>query len=157
MGITHNIWAFAEGIFNALYATLGNGVFVVIPLLLIVGTIAMGRLFEKAGFSGWYCIVPVYNIIIFLRIVGRPGWHILLFLIPVYNIYLLFKVHFELVQSFGRHDILDYVLLVVFNIFYIMNLGLSYEINYYGPAYLKSHPLENSKLNKGSAGAHQVA
>jgi hypothetical protein len=42
-----------------------------------------------------------------------------------------------LAQSFGKHHWLDHVLVVVFNAFYVLNLGLAYNEEYQGPAYRK--------------------
>ena len=43
----------------------------------------------------------------------------------------------ELAQSFGKHHWLDHVLVVVFNAFYVLNLGLAYTEEYQGPVYNK--------------------
>lgn len=55
----------------------------IIYLAIIVLMIAsMWKVFTKAGKPGWAAIVPIYNIIVLLQIVGRPTWWIILFLIP---------------------------------------------------------------------------
>lgn len=36
--------------------------------------IGMWKIFKKAGYSGWLCLVPFYNLIVFLKIVGKPRW-----------------------------------------------------------------------------------
>ncbi|MEM9023273.1 MAG: hypothetical protein AAGB22_06010, partial [Bacteroidota bacterium] len=38
-------------------------------------------------------------------------------------------------QCFGRYKALDYIAVIVFNGFYILNLGLSYTAKYHGPVY----------------------
>ena len=78
-----------------------------------------------------------------MKIVGRPASHLLLFLIPGYNIYLVIKVWIETAQSFGKRTIIDYVLVVLLNGLYILNLGMSYDTHYVGPVYGKgvgTHP-----------------
>lgn len=62
------------------------------------------RIFEKAGKPGWAAIVPIYNVIVLLEIVGRPWWWILLLLIPVVNIVVGFLLALDLSRSFG-HDL----------------------------------------------------
>src|SRR5439155_10323147 len=54
-----------------------------VALLLIV---AMWKVFTKAGQPGWATIIPIYNLYIWCKIVGRPGWWIILLLIPFVNI-----------------------------------------------------------------------
>lgn len=88
-------------------------------------------------------MVPILGQINYLKIVGRPASHLLLFLIPGYNIYLVIKVWIETAQSFGKRTIIDYVLVVLLNGLYILNLGMSYDTHYVGPVYGKgvgTHP-----------------
>jgi len=43
-------------------------------LLLVVAMIAaMWRIYEKAGQPGWAAIVPIYNVIIWLKIINKPA------------------------------------------------------------------------------------
>ena len=37
----------------------------------------------KAGRPGWAAIIPIYNLYILLKIIGRPVWWLLLFVIGV--------------------------------------------------------------------------
>lgn len=41
----------------------------IIPMI-----IGMWKVFKKAGYSGGLCLVPFYNLIVFLKIVGKPRW-----------------------------------------------------------------------------------
>jgi len=93
------------------------------------------RLFVKCNQPGWAVIVPGYNVVVAMRIIGRPASHALFFLIPVYNLYFFFRTILELANTFGKESALDYVLASVFNVFYILNLGLSEEEEYQGPVY----------------------
>ena len=93
------------------------------------------RLFVKCNQPGWAVIVPGYNVVVAMRIIGRPASHALFFLIPVYNLYFFFRTILELANTFGKESTLDYVLASVFNVFYILNLGLSEEEEYQGPVY----------------------
>ena len=107
-------------------------------LFIIAGALAFfGQLvmYIKAGQVGISCIVPVWNIISFLRIVGRPDWHIFLLLIPGYNIYLICKLFIELAQSFGRKSFWDYLFVIVLNGFYTVFIGFNDSIKYQGPVY----------------------
>ena len=52
-------------------------------VLYIVGA---WKVYEKGNQPGWACLIPFYNIYVLLKIVGRPGWWLILFLIPFVNI-----------------------------------------------------------------------
>ncbi len=127
---------FLKDLHDTVYASIGDSLYLLLVILFFVGVVAQWMLYEKANQPGIASIVPIWNFIVFLRIVGRPAHHMFLFLIPVYGqLYLLPKVYIELCNSFGKRSILDYVLVIVFNGFYILNLGLSYEAKYEGPVY----------------------
>ena len=56
---------------------------------------------------------------------------------PGFNLYFFFRTILELAHTFGKESSLDYALACVFNVFYILNLGLSEEEDYQGPVYGK--------------------
>lgn len=62
------------------------------------------KIFEKAGKPGWAALIPIYNLIVFLEIVGRPWWWIFLFFIPIVNVVVGFLLTLDLSRSFG-HDL----------------------------------------------------
>jgi len=62
------------------------------------------RIFEKAGKPGWAAIIPIYNVIVLLEIVGRPIWWIVLLFIPIVNLVVGFLLALDLSRSFG-HDL----------------------------------------------------
>ena len=70
-----------------------------IALLLIV---AMWKVFTKAGQPGWASIIPIYNLYIWCKIVGRPGWWILLMLIPFVNFIIGIILCIDMAKSFGK-------------------------------------------------------
>ena len=123
------------------YGKFGDSMFYILGFMLLLSVVAQWRLYEKAGQPGIASIVPVWNVIIFLKIIGRPASHMFLFLIPVYGqFYLIPKVWIELCQSFGKRTMLDYVLVVLLNGLYIFNLGMSYDTEYIGPVHGKHIP-----------------
>ena len=113
-----------------------------IGLIAAVGTC---KLFAKADLPCWHVFIPFLNIMTTMKLIGRPTWHAWLFFTPAV-LYLLPKTIIELAQSFGKRTTTDYVLALVFNVFYVLNLGLSYDENYVGPAYEKKD-LVNENLN----------
>lgn len=113
----------------------GFALLLVIILFGFIGAVAKWRLFAKCDQPGLASIVPIWDLIVTLKIVGRPTSHAWLFLIPVFNIFFGFKILIELAQSFGKTSIFDYVLVVLLNILYVFNLALAYNEEYHGPVY----------------------
>ena len=78
-------------------------VFYIVVLGFVVFVIAaMWRAFEKAGQPGWAAIVPIYNLIVMLRLAAKPWWWIFLLLIPVVNIIFALMMHAAIARNFGH-------------------------------------------------------
>jgi hypothetical protein len=81
----------------------GSAVLIVVWLAYAIFVFAsLWRVFTKAGQPGWAALIPIYNIIVILKIVGRPVWWIFLLLVPIVNIVVLFVVYIDLAKSFGK-------------------------------------------------------
>ena len=139
------------------YDFLGGGLYIILVVFTFIGIVAQWSLYEKCGQPGVACIVPIWNLIVWLRIVGRPAWQILLLLVPVYNIYFFFKVFIEICRCFGKTSKLDYFMVVVFNAPYVIYLGLSADTEYQGPLYELSKDRSDERIKgSGAKAAHAV-
>lgn len=77
--------------------------YIVISLAVgILVVVSLWMIFKKAGRPGWASIVPIYNIIVLIQIVGLPLWYLVLLIIPFANIYAIFKIYIELAHKFGK-------------------------------------------------------
>jgi hypothetical protein len=90
------------------------------------------RIYEKAGREGWEGIVPIYNLYVLLRIVGKPGWWLILFFIPIVNYVFLVWTTNMLSKSFGKDEGFTVGLLLLSFVF-VPILALSDNIQYQGP------------------------
>ena len=106
-----------------------------IGFLALIGLGANARLFMKCNISGWAAFVPGYNVVMTMKIVGRPAFHALFFLIPGFNVYFFLRTTIEIAQSFGKKTNVDFALAAIFNVFYVLNLSLAYQEEYQGPVY----------------------
>ncbi len=90
-----------EGSFS--FSTSGDPVSSAISLLIMLFFLYCGwKLFVKAGQPGWAAIIPFYNIYIMLKIVGKPGWWLILFFIPFVNFIIAIIVMHNLSLRFGK-------------------------------------------------------
>lgn len=86
----------------------GIGLTLLIVLALIVLAIAVlmivstWKLYEKAGEKGWSMLIPFYGQAVFMRIVKKPLWWLLLLLIPVVNIVLWVMLSIRFSKFFGK-------------------------------------------------------
>jgi Family of unknown function (DUF5684) len=63
---------------------------------------SMWKIFTKAGEPGWAAIVPIYNLIVLLKITGKPIWWFLLFCLPFVNFIAWIMVAIALAANFGK-------------------------------------------------------
>ena len=72
-------------------------------LALVVFIFRTGYLIlEKAGHNGWLVLIPIYNIIIFFKIVNRPLWWLVFLIIPIANLVIHIIVQIDLAKSFRK-------------------------------------------------------
>lgn len=92
----------------------GSAIGSLIYLAIVIASIAgMWKVFVKAGKPGWAVIIPIYNIIVLLEIVGKPLWWIVLMLIPLVNLVVLIIVSMDLAVCFGKSKGWGFGLLVI--------------------------------------------
>lgn len=76
----------------------------IILYIAIIGLmIASGwKIYTKAGQPGWAAIVPIYNIFVLCKIVGKPTWWTLLIFIPIVNYIIIIIMIHGMSKSFGK-------------------------------------------------------
>ena len=103
--------------------------FIIISIIMVI---AHWKIYEKAGKPGWAAIIPIYNIIVLLEIVGKPIWWIFLILFPCTSfIFAIWTVNL-LSKSFGQSEGFTVGLLLLGFIFYPILAFGNYQ--YLGPA-----------------------
>ena len=110
---------------------IGIGFILIILAVVVFMIAAMWKIFEKAGQPGWAAIVPIYNCYVLLKIVGKPGWWLLLFLIPIVNYVFIIWTYNMLSKSFGKEEGFT-VGLVLLGIVFFPILGFG-DAKYLGP------------------------
>jgi hypothetical protein len=75
---------------------------VLLLLFVIVPIAALWQIFVKAGQPGWAALVPVYNLIIMLKVVQRPIWWLVLFFVPLVNFVVPLILMYDLARVFGK-------------------------------------------------------
>lgn len=63
---------------------------------------AYWQLFAKAGQPGWGAIVPIFNMYLYCKIAGRPGWWLLLFFIPLVNVLISLLLAIDIAKAFAK-------------------------------------------------------
>jgi hypothetical protein len=129
----------------ALMLASSDGGLVAILVLVYIAVIvfeiaALWKVFVKAGEPGWAAIIPIYNLYTLLKIIGRPWWWLLLFvvgvIVPFVGWVLLLVVGIviaiDLSKSFAKSSGFA-VGLFFLNFIFVPILGFG-ESRYVGPA-----------------------
>lgn len=115
----------------------GFGAFQIVFFIIILGIAVLAiagqwKVYIKAGKPGWACIIPFYNLIVLVEIVGKPVWWFLLLICPCINIIFIIWVYNLLSKSFGKDEGFTVGLVLLTPIFMCI-LGFGDAV-YLGPA-----------------------
>jgi hypothetical protein len=84
------------------YEGPSTGQVVVWLAITILVVASFWKIFAKAGKPGWAAIIPIYNLVVYLQVVNRPIWWIILMFIPVVNIVIWIVLTNDLAKAFGK-------------------------------------------------------
>ncbi len=93
--------------------------FLIFQAINFIGT---WKLYIKAGFKSWDALIPLYNLVILMKIIKRPVWWVILLFIPTINLIMLIIILIRLLNVFNKNSYLDYFLIIIslgLYIFYI--------------------------------------
>ena len=114
-----------------------SGIVWFIYIAIVVAIIAgWWMIFTKAGEAGWKAIIPIWNILVLLKIVGREWWWIILMLIPIVGFVIWIIVALDLAKSYGRGTGFG-IGLIIFPYIWSLILGFGSD-TYRGPAAAKT-------------------
>ena len=124
-----------------------------IGLIIVVGfTVGLYKLFEKAGEAGWKAMVPIYNWMVWLRLIGKPMWWVGLILIPVVGVLVLVSMVIDLARAYGKHDLKHHAAALLLPFYFFPKIGLDPEVQYQGPPLdPKKQPQKSSLREWGDA------
>ncbi|ETZ19669.1 MULTISPECIES: DUF5684 domain-containing protein [Pedobacter] len=117
---------------SAAAAGLGAGTVFFCLIVLVIVYAGLWKTFVKAGKPGWAAIIPIYNLIVLIEIVGKPTIWILWLLIPCVNIVFSVWLMNLLSKSFGKTEGFTVGLIILPIVFYpILGFG---DAKYLGPS-----------------------
>ena len=115
-----------------------SGWLLLILFVQVLHGIGTWKLYVKANRKAWEAFVPVYNGIVFMQMINRPKYWILLLFIPVINLFLFPIIWIETLRTFGKKSTMD-MLLGVFTLgLYIAYINYTQEVTYHEKRDLKA-------------------
>lgn len=108
---------------NSAGAGIGLTLMLIYLAVAVVAIVALWKTFVKANKPGWGALIPIYNIYLILKVAGRPGWWLLLYLIPIVNLIVHILVSIDVAKAFGKSAAFGVIGLWLFSIIGFLILG----------------------------------
>ncbi|MEM9997707.1 MAG: DUF5684 domain-containing protein [Bacteroidota bacterium] len=104
------------------------GILTLVCLLAIVAVVVAGfwKTFEKAGYEGWFALIPVLNLFVLIQIAEKPDWWIALYFFPLVNLFVGAAVAMAVAERFGRSTLFGLGLFLAPYVCYPI-LGFGYD------------------------------
>ena len=97
-----------------------------LAIIYLIGPfIGLCLIFRKAHIAPWKALIPIYNIILWIRLCDKDWKWYIYFLIPAINIFTFLLLVVETAKVFGRHSFCEHTLAVLAPFAYLPCLGLS--------------------------------
>ena len=97
----------------------------ILLLIHLIHGLGTWKLYSIAGHKSWKAFIPIYSIIILMKIINRPKWWIFLLILPVINVIMIPVIWIELSRSYGKNNYTETLLSVLTLGFY------NYYLNYF--------------------------
>ena len=111
---------------------IGMPQILLILIVTLLPVLSFWFLYSKANEPGWASIIPIYSTLVWLKIIGKPWYWLLLFCVPYLNfVFLIWAVNLTS-KSFGKSEGFTFGLILLPLIFWpILAFGSS---KYIGPS-----------------------
>ncbi len=95
--------------------------------------IGLWKLFSLAGQDSWKAFVPLYNFLIWLKIIQRPWWWIFLIITPGVNFLMVAIMYLLTAKAFNKRTNQDKAVAFLFGYVYLPYLAFQKDTVYVGP------------------------
>lgn len=96
---------------------------ILLILMWLLVRVGLAYFFKASGQQAWKAFIPVYSSWIWIKIINKPWWWIILTFIPVVNLVLSIGMIVELLNTFNRRNPVEHVLASVFPFIYLPYVG----------------------------------
>ena len=100
--------------------------------------------FKKAGIAPWKAIIPIYNIVVWVKMCGKSWKWLVYFLIPAINIYIFLLMVVETAKVFHRYNFWEQTFAVIFPWLYLPILGWN-KMEFHDPTQEPPHKVSEAR------------
>ena len=114
-------------------------------IIYFVGCIAgLWFVFRKAGEKPWKALIPVYNIVVWIKVCGKDWKWYIYFLIPAVNVFVFLLMVVETAKVFHRYGFWEQTFAVIFPWVYLPLVGLNGFV-YHDPRTGERHKVSEAR------------
>ena len=95
--------------------------------------IGLWKLFPLAGEASWKAFVPIYNFIVWLKIIKKPWWWIFLIITPGVNFLMYVIMCLLMAKAFNKRSFFEKMLASVLGFVYLFYIGFQKDTRFVGP------------------------
>lgn len=104
---------------------------VAISIIACIGfQIGLWTIFQKAGQQGWKSLIPGYRMWVWLQVLSRPWWWMLLIIFPFIGIFMGYMMIWKTIRLYGKTSYIPLILGTFFYFIYLPYLGFSKKEKY---------------------------
>ena len=108
-------------------------------IILLLPSIGLAKLFEKAGVEGWKAYIPFYNTWVMLGLAERPKHWVFWQLIPVAGWFISLGIFVEFVKVFGKFRFWEHAAAALLPLIYFPLIGFDPKVKYTGAGPVRKH------------------
>lgn len=97
------------------------------------------KLFPLAGRKSWEGLVPFYNLYVWLKVIQKPWWYLILLIFPGVNVLMIAIMSVNTATVFGRREASDVAQAGLLPFYYLPRIALDSSTKYIGPIDRKIH------------------
>jgi signal peptidase I len=136
-----NYYGIFAGIFKIAFMSF-HQVFVLVLIQLIIvllPSVGLAKMFEKAGVAGWKAFVPFYNTWIMQKLAHRPLHWVLWQIVPVAGWFVSMGIFIEFVKTFGKFRLYEHALAALVPVAYFPYIGFNKDDRFLGTEVIRKH------------------
>jgi signal peptidase I len=108
-------------------------------VILLLPSIGLAKLFEKAGVPGWKAYIPFYNTWIMMELARRPKHWVFWQLIPVVGWFISLGIFVEFVKTFGKYRLWEHAMASLLPLVYFPMIGFDPKVRFLGADQVRKH------------------
>jgi len=108
-------------------------------VILLLPSIGLAKLFEKAGVPGWKAYIPFYNTWIMMELARRPKHWVFWQFIPVVGWFISLGIFVEFVKTFGKYRLWEHAMASLLPLLYFPMIGFDPKVKFLGADQVRKH------------------